>query len=450
METVLPAGSLQMRSIDTATSLKEGLLQGMWSYPSTTVGPGHWNLSIIAFDVPFFVLLFLGGFLLMGTSMSSKYKKGLKNLTDNEETARLMEFCTNGGLRGQGEKWRGMNRYVAFAKLEQVILWVCVLSMVAFVALKILCGAKGVNSGSVLIVLIVGFMTKYFRQGAETGNVQVDVAGKTKKEPPKSSSFASKYAMAPTLIALFATIITFIAYTDCIGTTEVSGVEGGKKAGQNSLYIWAGITAFVAMLWKMALTLLEDTHTDDNVKTQALFKALVNDEFMYYMTGWDCVVLTITMGTFVLLESCFVAYAATAYYAAPFYLLLALPLYFAATNIVHVATNNSNPNRTKLTVGPLFFNILLSTLGAGIILLSQFQVCSMPHPSKLEHVGKACYPYGLHFNKDNDLKMRETPVVMLGCISSLFLLLVMAGTQYTNGQIVRTVNDVCTSTLKPV
>jgi hypothetical protein len=203
-------------------------------------------------------------------------------------------------------------------------------------------------------------------------------------------------------------------------------------------------------LWKMALTLLEDTHTDDNVKTQALFKALVNDEFMYYMTGWDCVVLTITMGTFVLLESCFVAYAATAYYAAPFYLLLALPLYFAATNIVHVATNNSNPNRTKLTVGPLFFNILLSALGSGIILLSQFQVCSMPHPSKLEHVGKACYPYGLHFNKDNDLKMRETPVVMLGCISSLFLLLVMAGTQYTNGQIVRTVNDVCTSTLKPV
>ena len=53
---------------------------------------------------------------------------------------------------------------------------------------------------------------------------------------------------------------------DCIGTAEPSGVEGGKQAGQQTLSIWAGLTAFVGMLWKMALTLMGDSSTEDRAK----------------------------------------------------------------------------------------------------------------------------------------------------------------------------------------
>jgi hypothetical protein len=130
--------------------------------------------------------------------------------------------------------------------------------------------------------------------------------------------------------------------------------------------------------------------------------------------------------------------------------LLVIPAYFMITNIAHVASNNGNSSRNRVTVGLLFFNLLLSALASGIILLSQMQVCSLPHPSKTEHIGKMCVPYGLHFNKDDDMKMREGPVILLGCITTLFLLLVMAGTQYTNGQIVRTVNEVCTASASKV
>jgi len=450
METVLPHGSLQMRTVNSVAAIKEGLLQGLWTYPTTTVGPGHWNLSIIAFDIPFFVLLFLGGFLLMTASGAMK-KKGTDkpDYNNKEHVAKLMEFCTNGGPQGgTASKWSGMSRYVAFFKLEQVITWVSVMTMVAFVSFKIICGATGVNASSILLVLIVGFMMKFFRQASETHTEPTESPTNVKASNLKKIPAGA--FMAPTLIALLATIITYIAYTDCIGTAKKSGVDGGKNAGQQSLYIWAGITAFVGMLWKMALTLTEDSATEDRAKTRELFKTLVAQEFMYYMTGWDCIVITMTIGTFVLIESVFVAYVATAFYACPFYILLVIPAYFMITNIAHVASNNGNSSRNRVTVGPLFFNLLLSALASGIILLSQMQVCSLPHPSKTEHIGKMCVPYGLHFNKDDDMKMREGPVILLGCITTLFLLLVMAGTQYTNGQIVRTVNEVCTASASKV
>ena len=43
-------------------------------------------------------------------------------------------------------------------------------------------------------------------------------------------------------------------------------MEGGKQAGQQTLSIWAGLTAFVGMLWKMALTLMGDSSTEDRAK----------------------------------------------------------------------------------------------------------------------------------------------------------------------------------------
>jgi hypothetical protein len=444
METLLPHGSAQMRTVNSAAAIEEGLLQGMWDYPKSTVGPGHWNLSIIAFDIPFFVLLFLGGFLLMTTG-TSRLKKNLKaDFTDPQAVTSLMNFCSNGGPQGdKATKWSGMSRYVAFFKLEQVITWLSVATLGAFVTFKIICGATGVNSSSILLVLIIGFMMKFFRQAAEANTEPVETPANVKMAG--LAKIPASAFMAPTLIALLASIITYIAYTDCIGTANKSGVDGGKNAGHQSLYIWAGITFFVAMLWKMALTLTEDSATEDRAKTRELFKTLVAQEFMYYMTGWDCIVITIAIGSFVVLESVFVAYAATAFYAFPFYVLLIIPVYFMMTNIAHVATSNAAGSRQRVTVGPLFFNLTLSALATGIILLSQMQVCSLPHPSKHEHIGKMCVPYGLHFNKDNDMKMREGPVILLGSITTLFLMLVMAGTQYTNGQIVRTVNEVCSA-----
>jgi hypothetical protein len=449
METIMPHGSYQARAVESATALHENLLQGMWKYPTTTVGPGHWNLSIIAFDIPFFVLLFLGAFLLMtsGKNHGAKKNSSADSTADFEsETAvtALMQYCTNGGPQGdKATKWSGMSRYVAFFKLEQVITWVSVATLMAFVSFKIICGAGGVNASSILLVIIFGFMTKFYRQMSEAGSEPVVSASNVKMDG--LAKIPAKAFLAPTLIALMATVITYIAYTDCVGTATKTGADGGADAGRQSLYIWAGITAFMAMLWKMALTLTEDSATEDRAKTRELFKTLVAQEFMYYMTGWDCVVITITLGSFVLTESVFVAYAATAYYAFPFYILLALPAYFTMTNVAHVATSNAPNSKNKVTVGPLFFNLTLSALATGIVLLSQMQVCSMPKPSGNEHIGKLCVPYGLHFNKDNDMKMREGPVILLGCITTLFLLLVMAGTQYTNGQIVRTVNEVCTS-----
>ena len=101
METLLPHGSSQMRTVNSAAAIEEGLLQGMWDYPKSTVGPGHWNLSIIAFDIPFFVLLFLGGFLLMTTG-TSRLKKNLKvDFTDPQAVTSLMNFCSNGGPQGE-------------------------------------------------------------------------------------------------------------------------------------------------------------------------------------------------------------------------------------------------------------------------------------------------------------------------------------------------------------
>jgi hypothetical protein len=447
METLLPQGSAQMRAVNSAAAIQEGLLQGIWTYPTSTVGPGHWNLSIIAFDIPFFVLLFLGGFLLMTASGARKKRTPKADFTDPAAVSKLMDYCTSGGPQGAvGAKWAGMSRYVAFFKLDQIINWVSVATLVAFVSFKIICGAAGVNASSILLVLIIGFMIKYFRQWTEANSspvplTEADNFSASPKKSPVRQIWPGAF-MGPTLIALISTIITYVAYTDCIGTATKSGVDGDTHAGRQPLYIWAGIAAFAGMMWKMALTLSEDSTAEDRAKTHELFRALVSQEFMYYMTGWDCVVISIAIGTFVLTESVFVAYAATALYACPFYILLLIPSYFMVTNVAGVATNNGSNSR-KVTIGPLFFNLLLSALAVGMILLAQMQVCSMPHPSKQEHVGKMCIPYGLHWNKDNDMKMREAPVILLGCITSLFLLLVMAGTQYTNGQIVRTVNEVC-------
>ena len=326
METLLPHGSAQMRAVNSAAAIQEGLLQSVWTYPTTTVGPGHWNLSIIAFDIPFFVLLFLGGFPLMTAGGARSKNTPKADFTDPVAVGKLMDFCTNGGPQGaSASKWSGMNRYVAFFKLDQVINWISVATLVAFVSFKILCGASGVNASSILLVLIIGFMIKYFRQMTETNTTPTETPENVRvqgmrKIPPGAF-------MAPTLIALIATVITYVAYTDCIGTAMKVGVDGGTNAGRQPLYIWAGIAAFVGMMWKMALTLTEDSATEDRAKTRELFRSLVSQEFMYYMTGWDCVVITIAIGTFVLTESVFVAYAATALYACPFYILLLIPAY---------------------------------------------------------------------------------------------------------------------------
>jgi hypothetical protein len=438
METLMPHGSEHARTVGMASTYAEDLLQGIWTYPSTTVGPGHWNLSIIAFDIPFFVLLFLGSLLMMGTNSAKRNTKAIADNMKPEAINKLMEYCTAGGPQGSASKWSGLSRNVAFFKLEQVITWTSVATLVAFVSFKIICGATGVNASSILLVFIIGLMMKFYRQQSEAMNATVpQAAGKGARRVPQSAF------LAPTLIALAASIVTFIAYTDCIGTKK-TGADGKRDAGQQSLFISAGLIAFIGMVWKMALTLSEDASTADKTKSYELFKNLVTHEFMYYMTGWDCVMLTVTLGSFVLTEAVLVAYAATAYYAFPFYILLFIPAYFMCTNIVHVVAANSKGVR-KLTVGPLFFNLLLCALATGIIILTQMQVCSMPHPSKLGHAGKMCAPVGLHYNSNNDLKMHEAPVIALGCITTLFLLLIMAGTTYTNSQMVRTVNDVCSA-----
>jgi len=444
METMLPRGSAQARAIDTAAVVKQDLLQGMWDYPLSTVGRGHWNLSIVAFDIPFFVMLFIGGFVLMTGARARRHPKQSENKenadTLSTDTTKLITWIKqDGGPNGTPtKKWMGMSRNVAFFTLEQVIAWISVATMGAFVSFKIICGASGVNASALLLVLIVGLMTKFFRQASNAAHANKPQANASLRMP--QGTF-----LAPTCLMLLASVIAFVAYTDCVGSTKDAGVGGGRQAGQQTLYIWAGVTGFIGMLWKMALTMMEDVE-GDTTRAAELFKTLVAQEFMYYMTGWDCVVLTITLGIFLLMESIVVAYVATAYYAGPFYILLIIPAYFMVANIVHVA---KQPKEGSINLAPLFFNLLLSGMGTVIILLTQFQVCSMPHPSKPEHVGKMCFPYGLHYNDDGDMKMHEGAVVMLGLATTIFLLLVMAGTQYTNLNIAQKVENVIKPQVMP-
>jgi hypothetical protein len=401
MEMIIPYSASTVGAQNFADDLK----LGKWSYPKSEIGGV--NSSFFVFDLWFFTSIAMVWIVMM-----FQKRPPASELTAGK-LERLMHYCTQGGPAGPEKQLNGLNKYVSFFTLEEVATWLGVISFSALVTFKIMCGAENVNAGYVIILFTLGLAIKLLRQG-------------TKGRP---------IMMLPTFLALLTNVLLFMAYTDSWGAKK----EFGKHAGQNALYMWAGFMALVTISLKMYLTIIEDKDSKQD-KVKSLFKELHAQNFMYYMTGIDVVLVGSCVTVFMFCEAILISYAATKWYAVPFYALFAVPVYYMASNGYAMTKANSQ-------VPALLFNILLCALSLVIIFFSQSHVCSFPGPDG-EHIVTGCAPIGLKIKshegaRGDELVMQKWSIWILGISTSLFMTLVWVGACFTQMHLARTVDKVC-------
>ena len=413
MDPFVPGGGLgaaAARSAVTSTrhALLEKLRMGEWTYPETKWGDA--NLSGV-FDVVFV-------FLILATwAYATLTKNGVNNMPKPDTIQAIKDFCIKGNFNGGQNSW--LWKYVGFFTMEEVTNWLSVSLVCTLIVLKILCGAKNVNAGYVIYVLIVGVVARHMRLGI---NGQV-----WKQVPP-----------ALMIVSLFTALW---AYTDAFG---VRVDDNSEKHGQNIMFLFAGLIFIVAAIVKTYISTgnmanIEGTELEN--KAQMLYQG----EFAFYLTGLSTVVVGSSIATFVFSEAVFVAYAATEFYAAPFYVLYAIPFYFLITGLM---AGCGGGRMSKIDGKSTFFNMFLVFLGTTVLVLAQGQVCSLPGPDG-RHIGeKVCGALNTIGFKSlehdaSELEMKPLALTFLGIFSVLAHVMVYLGARFSRHGLMRTIGEVC-------
>ena len=424
MDPLVPGGALgggaaAALSASTARdALLEKLRTGEWTYPETKAG--EVNLSVV-FDlilVIAFVLLWFWAMSFPGsiTEQISALKGNRPSLTDELRNA-IVDYCMKGNFNGNQNY--GLFKYVNFFTMEEFTNWLSVSFICTIIALKIICGAANVNSGYIIFTVIVGVVARHMRLGI-------------KDQPMKQ---------LPVALFLVAMFLTLWAYTDAFGTRKDD--KSSTDYGQNWVYVFAGVVFLVAAGVKTLFSVSDMGKLAENdVKIKA--DALYNGDFAFYLTGASTAIIGATITAFVFCESMFIAYAATDYYAIPFYFLYAIPFYFFCS-LAYTAFNIKYSRQSGMSS---VFNMFLILFGLLVLVLAQGHVCSLPGPDG-RHIEKngcgALKTIGFKSLEPgaSELEMKREWLIVLGFFSILTHVMLYAGARFSNIGLLRTIDEVC-------
>lgn len=426
MDPLVPGGALGGAAALSASTARDALLEklktGEWTYPETKWG--EMNMSGV-FDFVF-VFLILGAWayatLVANGKMEDRFGRTQGPMTEKENSA-IEKYCLKGNFNGG--RFSGLFKYVAFFTMEEVTNWLAVSLVCTLIVLKILCGARNVNAGYVIYALIVGVVARHMRLG---------IKGEVLRQVPPATM----------ILSLF---FTLWAYTDAFGAR----VEGNSEEhGKNVIYIVAGVLFGIAAIVKTYIS-TGNMATLEGDPLQEKIQMLYHGEFAFYLTGFSTVIVGGLFAAFVISEAIFVAYAATKYYAVPFYFLYGISLYFLIS--VPASNMQSTDRAVKLNGRAMVFNLGLVLLGTAILVLAQGQVCSLPGPDGL-HSGKSvCGDLAAIGFKDlgssaSELEMHPGALTALGILAVLFHVLLYAGARFSRMGLVRTIGEVCVNAEK--
>lgn len=422
MDPLVPGGALGGAAALSASTARDALLEklktGEWTYPETKWG--EVNLSVV-FDLIFviaFVLLWIWAVWNPGdiTDRVKKLKGTRSTTLDDATRDAIVNYCMKGNFNGNQNY--GLFKYVNFFTMEEFTNWLSVSFICTIIALKIICGAANVNSGYIIFIVIVGVVARHMRLGI-------------KDQPMKQ---------LPVALFLVAMFLTLWAYTDAFGTRKDD--KSSTDYGQNWVYVFAGVVFLVAAGVKTLFSVSDmGKLSEEDVKKKA--DALYNGEFAFHLTGASTAIIGATITAFVFCESMFIAYAATDYYAIPFYFLYSIPFYFLFSGLYFGFVNRRTVNAASTG-----FNVSLVLVGVTVLVLAQGHVCSLPGPngrhiekngcSALKTIGFKSLEPGA-----SELEMKTLPLAFLGICSILTHVMLYAGARFSRIGLLRTIDEVC-------
>jgi len=428
MDPLVPGGGLaaavaRSAVMSTRDELLEKLKIGEWTYPETKMG--EVNISFI-FDI-----LLIAMFLLLwvyAVASPGKLTEKINNLRGEDKRKvddkpsdlnAIVTYCMKGNFNGNQNF--GLFKYVSFFTMEEVTNWLSVSFICTIIVLKILAGSANVNAGYVIFAIFVGVIARHMRLGI--------------KEQVKKQF--------PVVVFLSTLFVTLWAYTDVFGF-RVDDHKSTKNS-QNEMYIFAGVMFLLTAIVKTYFSVSDMAQLGPEDIT-AKAEALYNGEFAFYLTGASTAFIGGTIAVFVFCESIFVAYAATKYYAIPFYFLYLIPFYFLVTTLA-IGCVTRLPN-SKATI----FNVILALLGLLVIIFAQGHVCSFPGPDG-KHIVEGCGELkNMGFKElgdhDSKLKIKTWSLILLGIFSVTFHVLVYIGARFSRQGLTRTVTEVCVNAAK--
>ena len=416
------AGGAAAVALSAHTTAREALLEklrtGEWTYPETKAG--EVNLSFI-FDI----LLILAFLLLWVYAVSFPGRltdkidgiNGTRKTLDNEGKNAIINYCLKGNFNG-GQNY-GLFKYVSFFTMEEVTNWLSVSFICTVIVLKILSGSANINAGYVIFAIIVGVIARHMRLGI--------------KEQAKKQF--------PVVLFLVSLFIALWAYTDVF---DVRVNDKSAEHGRNEVYVGAGVSFLLAAFVKTWFSVSDMSKlSDGELDTKA--QALYDGEFAFYLTGASTAIVGASITAFVFCEALFIAYAATDYYAIPFYFLYTIPVYFISTVIVAGCCGG---RMSKTTVPATTFNLILTFFGLVALVFAQAHVCSFPGPEG-RHIAKngcgALKTMGFKSLEPDafELEMKMTPLIVLGFFAIVSHVMLYAGARFSRSGLTRTVADIC-------
>lgn len=402
MESYVPRTSAIYRSTHVMTHLNDTLLTGTWTYPNSKTG--EINVSLW-FDI----ILFVGILAVWVYQVALGSSTRDNTIPRDKQMENVKTFC----LKGSKIESSPMTIGVEYMTKDEYSTLLAILLTGSFVFFKIIGGATGVTSGYILVAIITALFMRFTRQ-----------AGKSRV-----------WYMFTTVLALFAMLLAFWAYTDCIPGRR----KNQEYAGENMVYIFAGVLLLVAAFLKLVFTVRPqigsytnrgnpDTDAYEAYLTERAY-AMVDGEWLYEITGMTSVVVGGSLAVFFFTEAITVALAATRWYAVPFFALYPIAIYQVAMVFVDVAKQRSFS-------APIAFNLVFVLLGSFILFLLQGHACSLPG-NAIGEFATGNSPYcprigGLKKSTDAGLKLNVTWTIILEISSALFILMAYASMVFTS------------------
>jgi hypothetical protein len=347
------AGAIAMTGVDHF----ESWLHGKWMYPKTTLG--GLDAAFATFEIPLVVVLVIVAMI---------------QLTCPKRTAYSFDLVQTYITKMLNKPWdkTGLGRCVSLVTHEQFNLFLAALTLISIVSFKIICGSTSANAGT--IILIALFAVGYS-------------AVRTAKQPKIS---AVNLILA---ISAFASLhIAYIAYTDAAG----NATETGKHVGRQPLFMVAGIFFALTTLTNMYVCIARYNGTTGKLKRdEDIVQTISDGEYLFWVSELELIVVTFCVTIFVVLESIFVANAATAYYNTPFYFLYTIPIFYLALQFVGLIQDGKDGSDVDKL--PRIFNMFYIVIGFVVLCLVQFHVASIPYRDEdgswKRQIGAPKYPH---------------------------------------------------------
>jgi hypothetical protein len=422
MDTVVPATGQFARSVTAENIIKQTLGKGTWVYPQSPSSGTGANYSLV-FDI-ILMVGFLAIWVYQAFTSGATTQAVRTELQRDVRAQAVKKHCLQ-GMKSNAANYRHMLTGVEFINKDEFASMLSLLVVSAFAFFKIICGAHGVNSGSILCVVLIVLFKRFMRQ-----------AGKDRV-----------WFMLNTVMAILAVFVALLAYTGTVGNTQT-----GKNAGQNMTYFFSGAFLLIASAMKFVLCIRpelgvrtiygkkidnrEDSY--DRYLTERSY-TIVDGDWLYELTGTTVIVIGGSLTSFLFCESLVIAMAATKWYALPFYALYPIPMYFLGAVGVQVYKNRNN-NLAHL------FNATLVILGFAIMIMLQGHACSLPS-SESEHWATGHAPYclriGLEKSTDSGLKLNVGAAISLQIMSALFILMIYMSMLFTSINNISAVDTIC-------